>query len=85
VFDPIVQLNIQPTDRVGVIGVGGLGQSKSISASPLGGPAMTAKMLEFAARHGIKPIPETYNFDQVNEAIDRLRNGKPRYRIVLKR
>lgn len=25
VFNPIVQLNIQPTDRVGVIGIGGLG------------------------------------------------------------
>ncbi|WP_267876478.1 hypothetical protein [Moorena producens] len=41
-------------------------------------------MLEFAGRHGIEPITETFAFDQVNEAMDKLRNGKPRYRIVLK-
>ena len=42
-----------------------------------------ATMLEFTARHGIKPVIETFRFDQVNEALDRLRSGKTRYRIVL--
>lgn len=59
-----------------------LGQ-KSISASPLGSPATVAKMIGFAARHGVEPITETFPFAQVNEAMDKLRNGKPRYRLVL--
>jgi uncharacterized zinc-type alcohol dehydrogenase-like protein len=57
---------------------------KSISASPLGSPANTAKMLDFAARHNIQPTIETFKFAEVNEAMEKLRNGKPRYRIVLK-
>lgn len=57
---------------------------KSISASPLGSPATTAKMLNFAARHNIAPTVEVFKFNQVNEAMEKLRNGKPRYRIVLK-
>lgn len=57
---------------------------KTISASPLGSPATINKMLEFAARHDIEPIIETFSFDRVNEAMEKLRNGKPRYRLVLK-
>lgn len=59
-------------------------EQKSISGSPLGSPTTMAKMLEFAARHDIKPVVETYHFDQVNEAMEKLRTGKPRYRLVLK-
>jgi uncharacterized zinc-type alcohol dehydrogenase-like protein len=180
VFNPIVQFNIKPTDRVGVIGIGGLGHlalkflkawgcdvtafstnpskeaeilslganhfvnskdaealkkvcnsfdfllctvgadldwaiylealrpkgrlhfvgvppnpiqtyafpiilgQKSISGSPLGSPATIAQMLEFAARHGIEPVTETFDFAQVNEAIAHLEAGKARYRVVLK-
>ena len=57
---------------------------KSISGSPLGSPVTTAKMLDFAARHGVEPITETFSFEQVNEAMEKLRSGKPRYRLVLK-
>lgn len=180
VFNPIIQLNIQPTDKVGVIGIGGLGHmalrflhawgcdvtafstspdkeaearelganhfinsrdpealksventfdviistiaadldwstyiaalrpkgrlhlvgvapspiathifpmisgQKSLSGSPLGSPATAARMLDFAARHSIEPIIEVFPFAQINEAMEKLRNGKPRYRIVLK-
>lgn len=180
VFNPIVQLDIKPTDRVGVIGIGGLGHlalrflnawgcdvtafsttpekeaearelganhfvnsrdpkalesvqnsfdlilstvnadldwnayiaalrpkghlhlvgvvpnplstqvfplilsQKSISGSPLGSPVTVARMLDFAARHSVEPITETFSFEQVNEAIEKLRSGKPRYRLVLK-
>jgi uncharacterized zinc-type alcohol dehydrogenase-like protein len=58
---------------------------KSVSSSPTGSPTAIANMLKFAARHSIEPITETYPLDQANEAMDRLRNGKPRYRVVLKR
>jgi uncharacterized zinc-type alcohol dehydrogenase-like protein len=57
---------------------------KSISASPLGSPAAMARMLEFTARHRIKPAIEVFPFSQVNEALEHLRQGKARYRIVLK-
>ncbi|MFM7425355.1 MAG: NAD(P)-dependent alcohol dehydrogenase [Elainella sp.] len=60
-----------------------LGQ-KSVSGSPLGSPATVAKMLEFAARHGVEPVTELFPFDQVNEALAHLHAGKARYRIVLK-
>ncbi|MEM9450988.1 MAG: NAD(P)-dependent alcohol dehydrogenase [Cyanobacteria bacterium P01_E01_bin.6] len=57
---------------------------KGISASPLGSPTTTQTMLDFAARHQIEPMTEVFSFDQVNEAMEKLENGQPRYRIVLK-
>jgi uncharacterized zinc-type alcohol dehydrogenase-like protein len=59
-------------------------RQKSISASPLGSPTTLARMLDFAARHQLEPITETFTFERVNEAMERLRSGKARYRIVLK-
>ncbi|MBT0586982.1 NADPH-dependent aldehyde reductase Ahr [Alteromonas oceanisediminis] len=58
---------------------------RSISASPVGSPATIKTMLNFAAHHKISPKVEYFSFDQVNEALDTLRNGKPHYRVVLKR
>ena len=40
-------------------------------------------MLEFAARHQIEPMVEVYPMDKVNDAMEKLRLGKPRYRLVL--
>ncbi len=57
---------------------------KSISGSPTGSPITITKMLDFAARHGIEPLTETFDFSQVNEAFAHLEAGKARYRIVLK-
>jgi uncharacterized zinc-type alcohol dehydrogenase-like protein len=56
---------------------------KSFSASPLGSPATTAKMLEFCARHQIAPQTEHFKMSQVNDALEHLKSGKARYRIVL--
>jgi uncharacterized zinc-type alcohol dehydrogenase-like protein len=179
VFNPIVQLGIQPTDRVGVVGIGGLGHlalkflrawgcevvaftssaskreealklgahrvvdsrhpddlqrlagslhaiistvnvkldwqglvaalaprgrlhtvgavlepislaafplimgQKSLSGSPLGSPSTVATMLDFAARHGIAPVTEHFPMSRANDALERLRSGQARYRIVL--
>jgi len=58
---------------------------RSVSGSPVGSPANIAKMLEFAAQHDIKPVTESFRFNQVNEAMVRLRSGQARYRIVLSR
>ena len=57
---------------------------RSFSGSPLGSPATTALMLDFCARHGIAPMVEEFPLSEVNKAIDRLENGSPRYRVVLK-
>jgi len=57
---------------------------KSVSSSPVGGPDLTAKMLEFCARHKIAPVVEEFPMSKVNEAMAHLASGKARYRIVLK-
>ena len=58
---------------------------RSISSSPVGSPETIAQMLNFAALHDIKPVIETFKFEQVNEALARLKSGQARYRIVLYR
>ncbi len=61
-----------------------IGGRKSISGSPLGSPATVATMLNFCARHHIAPVTETFAMADVNAALDHLRAGKARHRIVLK-
>lgn len=61
------------------------GNQKSVSGSPLGSPSTTRTMLEFAARHGIGPQAEFFPMTQANEAIEHLRAGKARYRVILTR
>ena len=57
----------------------------SVSSSLVGSPETITQMLEFAALHQIKPITEHFPMSKVNEAIEHLHSGKPRYRIVLDR
>ena len=56
---------------------------KSVSGSPLGDISTTMKMLEFCARHGIEPQVERFPMSKVNAAMDHLRAGKARHRIIL--
>ena len=56
---------------------------RSVSASPLGSPAVTKQMLEFCTRHSIEPQIEMFPMSKVNEALAHLKAGKARYRIVL--
>ena len=58
-------------------------QQKTLSGSPVGSPANMARMLEFCARHQILPQVEHFPMSRVNEAIEHLRSGKARYRVVL--
>ncbi len=57
---------------------------KSIGGSPTGSPATIREMLTFCGRHRIAPTVEEYPLSQVNEAMEKIRNGSPRYRLVLK-
>src|SRR6516162_8360429 len=59
-----------------------LGQ-KSVSGSPTGSPTAIDHMLSFSARHSIAPVVESFPMSKVNDALERLRSGKARYRIVL--
>ena len=60
-----------------------IGGQRSVSGSPVGSPATIKTMLDFAALHDIAPVTETFKFDDVNEAVQRLRDGKAHYRVVL--
>lgn len=56
---------------------------KSISGSPTGSRSLIDGMLAFAARHSIAPQTEHFPMSRVNDAIEHLREGRARYRIVL--
>jgi uncharacterized zinc-type alcohol dehydrogenase-like protein len=56
---------------------------KSVAGSPAGSPTALDRMLAFSARHSVAPIVETFPMSKVNDALEHLRQGKARYRIVL--
>ena len=56
---------------------------KSVAGSPTGSPTAIDSMLAFSARHSIAPVVEYFPMSKANDALDRLRSGKARYRIVL--
>lgn len=62
-----------------------MGGQKSVSSSPVGSPQTLRQMLDFCARHDIRPQVESFPFSDVNAALDHLRAGKARYRVVLTR
>ncbi len=66
-----------------VNGMALLGGQQSISGSPTGSPSAIATMLDFAARHQVLPQVEHFPMSAVNDALEHLRAGKARYRIVL--
>ncbi|MCO5763379.1 MAG: NAD(P)-dependent alcohol dehydrogenase [Gammaproteobacteria bacterium] len=60
-----------------------IGGQRGISGSPIGSPTALTRMLDFAARHRILPQVEHFPMSRVNEALEHLRAGKARYRVVL--
>jgi alcohol/geraniol dehydrogenase (NADP+) len=57
---------------------------RSVGGTPSGAPATVNTMMEFCARHGIAPVTEEFPMSQANEAMEHLKAGKARYRIVLR-
>ena len=55
----------------------------SISASPVGGPEAMKRMLDFCNLHSITPEVEFFKMSDINKAIERLKSGEARYRLVL--
>lgn len=58
---------------------------RSVSGGRADAPGDTAAMLEFCALHGVAPMCEHFDMKDVNQAVDRFRSGKVRYRAVLTR
>src|SRR5262249_592095 len=56
---------------------------KSLAGPPTGSLRAIDHMLKFSARHSVAPIGESFPMSKVNDALERLRSGKARYRIVL--
>lgn len=56
---------------------------KTISGSSTGSPNHVTMMLDFCARHNISPQVENFPMSRVNDALDCLKKGEARYRIVL--
>jgi uncharacterized zinc-type alcohol dehydrogenase-like protein len=84
---------LRPRGRLHVVGLAPkiecsvmnlLGGQKSVSSGPSGSPSTTRRMMQFVANHpDCLPMCEKFTFDKVNDAINLLRNGKPRFRVVL--
>lgn len=70
-------------DPIGLHAFHLIGGQKTLSGSPMGSPATIAKMLEFCTRHHITPQVEHFPLSKVNDALEHVRAGKARYRVVL--
>jgi uncharacterized zinc-type alcohol dehydrogenase-like protein len=56
---------------------------RTITGSPIGSPQKMREMLDVAARHGVKATTETFAMAKANEAIEKVKKNKVRYRAVL--
>jgi len=60
-----------------------IGGQKSISGSSIGGTRSMWEMLDFAAKHEIKPKVECLHMGEANLGISKVKDNLARYRIVL--
>ena len=74
-----------PDEEMRLAAFGLIGKEKSVAGGRAGSPWDIARMLDFAARHGVKAQIEKYPMSAVNDAMARLASGKARYRVVLER
>jgi uncharacterized zinc-type alcohol dehydrogenase-like protein len=56
---------------------------RTITGSPIGSPSLLREMLDVAARHGVKAQTERFPMSKANEAIEKVKKNKVRYRAVL--
>ncbi len=56
---------------------------RTVSGSPIGSPARLREMLDVAARHGVNATTENFAMARVNEAVEKVKKNKVRYRAVL--
>ncbi|HRF97692.1 MAG TPA: hypothetical protein PLZ51_20940, partial [Aggregatilineales bacterium] len=56
---------------------------KSVRGGSIGSRAIMREMLEFSARHGIVAQTKTMPMNQINDAIQKVRDNQARYRMVV--
>jgi uncharacterized zinc-type alcohol dehydrogenase-like protein len=56
---------------------------RSVTGSPIGSPHRLREMFDVAARHGVKAMTESFAMAKANEAIEKVKKNKVRYRAVL--
>jgi uncharacterized zinc-type alcohol dehydrogenase-like protein len=56
---------------------------RTVTGSPIGSPSRIREMLDVASRHGVKAQTELFAMAKANEAIEKVRKNKVRYRAVL--
>lgn len=56
---------------------------RTLTGSPIGSPHQLKEMLDVAARHGVKAQTERFSMAKANEAIEKVKKNKVRYRAVL--
>ncbi|HMG85481.1 MAG TPA: NAD(P)-dependent alcohol dehydrogenase [Terracidiphilus sp.] len=56
---------------------------RTVTGSPIGSPQKIREMLDVAARHEVKATTEAFAMAKANEAIEKVKKNKVRYRAVL--
>jgi len=56
---------------------------RTIGGSPIGSPSRLREMLDVAARHCVKATTELFPMAKANEAVEKVKKSKVRYRAVL--
>lgn len=72
-----------PTTLVNIALAKLLFKRRRIMASPIGGRGLIRDMLDVADRFGVVPVIEKFPLQQCNEALQKVRDNKVRYRAVL--
>lgn len=72
-----------PTRTIEVDPLALLPSAKRIVGGVPGGPTENARMLEFAARTGVRPVVQVYPLARLGDAIAAVRDGSARYRAVI--
>lgn len=61
-----------------------IAKAVQVTGSDTGTPSTLKQLLAFASRCKIQPQVEVFPMSQINQAVEHLKSGKARYRIVLK-
>ncbi|WP_405569159.1 hypothetical protein [Streptomyces sp. NBC_01167] len=69
-----------PTEPITVSPLSIIPAEKALVSAVVGPPAVTRRLLDFAALHGIHPEVEVFPSARIDEAIDHFRKGRARYR-----
>lgn len=60
-----------------------LRRDRSLTGSMIGSVGDTQEVLRFCAKHEIMPISKVIKLEEINEAIERLKNANVQFRFVI--